>query len=544
MYYELTPASQRVLAQAARWWFSDSAERFSAPALLLGLLAESECRAALLLEAHGISEDTVREHWPTLQPHAPDTWAAEPWLTPAGQLVPELVTSGAAISLAAASERLQQHLRPLQLATEHLLLGLAAAQHPAAAWLRERGFDAAELEAQILQPYGVTAPVDFSDVRSDAQPPELTSPPSLPGSPESQTLLADPPQASSASSSRMALVRILDAAANRAHEGLRVLEDYVRFALDDRHLTDQFKQLRHELTAALAGLSLAERLAARETQADVGTELSTAAEYQRADTVQVLAANFSRLQESLRSLEEYGKVVDRNLAVRCERIRYRVYTLQRALEHTRRSVERLATARVYVLIDGGESAAAFEATVSQLLAAGVDVVQLRDKRLDDRQLLQRARRLRERTREAGTLLIVNDRPDLAILSAADGVHVGQEELSVKDVRALVGPAMLIGVSTHSLPQARQAVLEGADYLGVGPVFPSATKSFAEYPGLAFVQEVAQEIRLPAFAIGGITAENLPAVAAAGLRRVAVSGVLTSATDPTAVVRQMRAVLER
>ena len=108
---------------------------------------------------------------------------------------------------------------------------------------------------------------------------------------------------------------------------------------------------------------------------------------------------------------------------------------------------------------------------------------------------------------------MNDRPDLAVLAGADGVHVGQEELSVKDARRIVGPSALVGVSTHSIQQARAAVLDGANYIGVGPTFPSGTKTFAAFTGVELLQAVQAEIRLPAFAIGGVTAANLPQVLA-------------------------------
>ena len=139
--------------------------------------------------------------------------------------------------------------------------------------------------------------------------------------------------------------------------------------------------------------------------------------------------------------------------------------------------------------------------------------------------------MRQLTAGTSTLLIINDRPDLAALVAADGVHLGQEDLSVHDARAIVGPAALVGVSTHSLEQARQAVLDGANYLGVGPTFPSTTKSFAAFTGLELLRAVGQEIRLPSFAIGGITPANLPDVQAAGFSRVAVSGAIAAAADP-------------
>ena len=177
-----------------------------------------------------------------------------------------------------------------------------------------------------------------------------------------------------------------------------------------------------------------------------------------------------------------------------------------------------------------------------LVVAGGVVLQLRDKWLDDRRLYERARLLRQITRNGNTLFIMNDRPDLAALTHADGVHVGQEELTVKDARAIVGPAALLGVSTHSIEQARQAVLDGANYLGVGPVFPSETKDFDEFPGVELLRAVADEIRLPAFAIGGITRANLPEVLATGFRRVAASSAVTAAADPPAAARQLLAGL--
>src|SRR3712207_5176281 len=131
------------------------------------------------------------------------------------------------------------------------------------------------------------------------------------------------------------------------------------------------------------------------------------------------------------------------------------------------------------------------------------MVQLREKSLSDRELLERARQVRRWTRETGTLFIVNDRPDIARLAEADGVHLGQEELPVKEARRLLGPEALVGVSTHDLEQVGQALRDGASYVGVGPTFPSQTKPFPDFPGLEFVRQAAAETSLPAFVIGGV-----------------------------------------
>jgi thiamine-phosphate pyrophosphorylase len=337
------------------------------------------------------------------------------------------------------------------------------------------------------------------------------------------------------------IFRILDANANRAAEGLRVVEEYLRFALGDRHLTESCKQLRHELAGVLQQIPELALMQARDVGSDVGTAISTAEEFQRGTPRDIFAANQKRVEQSLRCLEEYSKPLDSAIAARVEQLRYRAYTLARAVVTTERSCERLADSRLYVLIDAGPDEDTLTRLVPKLVAAGVHLLQLRDKRLTDRELLERARQVRALTRGTSTLFIMNDRPDLAALTDADGVHVGQEELRVHDVRAIVGTNRLIGVSTHSIEQARAAVLDGADYLGCGPVFPSETKSFDQFPGIAFLRQVAAEISLPAFAIGGVSLDTMPQVIEAGFSRVAVAGAVANAADPENVVRQ---VLER
>jgi thiamine-phosphate pyrophosphorylase len=342
-------------------------------------------------------------------------------------------------------------------------------------------------------------------------------------------------------------LRIIDAALNRAGEGLRVVEDYVRFVLDDPFLTRQTKALRHELGEAAAAIPAANRHAARDTFADVGTQIATDSEGRRGDASDVCAASLKRSEQALRSLEEYGKLVDNiinaEFAARCEEIRYRLYTLEKAIDVGRLSRERLEGVRLCVLVDGRDSAAEFEWLVRQLVEAGVGMLQLRDKHLDDRELVARARQLVALTRRTRSLAIINDRADVAAIVGADGVHLGQEDLSVKDARTIVGVRMLVGVSTHNLGQARSAVLDGANYLGVGPTFPSQTKAFDDFAGLDYLREVTAEIRLPAFAIGGISADNLPEVLTTGISRVAVGAAVTEADEPGVAVCRLLVMLE-
>jgi thiamine-phosphate pyrophosphorylase len=337
---------------------------------------------------------------------------------------------------------------------------------------------------------------------------------------------------------------MIDAAVNRAGEGLRVVEDYARFVLDDPHLTRLAKALRHNFATAAAMIAARDRHSARDTQSDVGTVISTASELRRADTWAVCVASLKRAQQSLRSLEEYGKLSDVKFADEIKLIRYRLYTLEKAIDVERTSLERLEGVRLCVLVDGRSSVEEFEKLVTALVNAGVGMIQLRDKRLSDRELTARARWLRVLIRDRPTLAIINDRPDIAAATHIDGVHLGQQDMTVKDARTIVGTHMLVGVSTHNLEQARAAALEGASYLGAGPTFPSKTKSFDQFAGLEFLRAVSAEIRLPTFAIGGINAENLGGVLAAGVSRVAIGTGVTEAADPGKTVLMFAETLKR
>ncbi|HEX8202202.1 MAG TPA: thiamine phosphate synthase, partial [Isosphaeraceae bacterium] len=339
------------------------------------------------------------------------------------------------------------------------------------------------------------------------------------------------------------LARILDASANRAREGLRVVEDYARFALDDPMLTRRLKDVRHRLAAALGGLDPELLLSARDTPGDVGTHIMTATERVRENPRALLSANFKRAAEALRSLEEYSKLVDEWLSGRFEVHRYDVYTLEKLTLAALRARGTLSEARLYVLVGGLPTLGDLTWIVGEALAGGADVIQLREKGRPDREVLRRAQTVRELTAQARARFILNDRPDLAVLAGADGVHLGQDDVPARAARRVVGPNALVGVSTHDRAQLDAALLEEATYLGVGPVFPSPTKPFADLAGLDFVRQAAEATTRPWFAIGGITAENLPAVLEAGATRVAVGSAVVGAERPRVAAAALRARLD-
>jgi thiamine-phosphate diphosphorylase len=188
---------------------------------------------------------------------------------------------------------------------------------------------------------------------------------------------------------------------------------------------------------------------------------------------------------------------------------------------------------IYLVADPGTlPGPALPAAVAAALDAGVRLVQHRRKGALTRAAVAEARALKALCARRGALLIVNDRADLAALAGADGVHVGQDDLPVAEVRAVLGPHAWVGVSCHSIGEARAAARDGADYLGFGNVFGTRTKADAGPPrGVEALAEVCRAVALPVFAIGGIAADAVPRVRAAGAAGAAVISAVLGAPDP-------------
>jgi len=195
--------------------------------------------------------------------------------------------------------------------------------------------------------------------------------------------------------------------------------------------------------------------------------------------------------------------------------------------------ERLAAARLYFI---GDASAPVEAA----LRGGIDLFQLRDKQLDEDELLQVALAQRELCHAHGALFIVNDHPGVAAAADADGVHVGQDDMPVDEARAIVGPDRLVGLSTHT-PQQIDAA-GGVDLIGVGPVHATPTKAGRPAVGLELVRYAAANARVPWFAIGGLDETTLPAAVEAGARRASVVRAIAEARDPERAARTLKAMV--
>jgi thiamine-phosphate pyrophosphorylase len=215
---------------------------------------------------------------------------------------------------------------------------------------------------------------------------------------------------------------------------------------------------------------------------------------------------------------------------------------------------RLAAARLYLVCSATSDSSApggrdLPALLRAAIAGGVEVVQLREKHLADEELAARAGAAQALCKELGALLIVNDCPLVAREAGADGVHVGQEDMPVAEARRLVGPDMLIGLSTHTRAEIDAATARtpdgsaGVDYIGVGPVHETPTKPGRPAVGLALVRYAAANASVPFFAIGGLHAGNLSQAIAAGASRVVVLRAIADAEEPERAARALRGLLD-
>jgi len=180
--------------------------------------------------------------------------------------------------------------------------------------------------------------------------------------------------------------------------------------------------------------------------------------------------------------------------------------------------------------------------VRHMLEADIKVIQYREKDKDAGVMLEECRAIRELTRKAGCCFIVNDHVDIALLCEADGVHVGQEDLPLADVRKLLGKERIIGVSTHSWSEAEAAIRGGADYIGVGPIFATATKATTPPVGFAYLEEAAKKATIPTVTIGGVNEKTLPEVIRRGALCCGIVSAITLAPDIPAKVRELRAIM--
>ena len=333
--------------------------------------------------------------------------------------------------------------------------------------------------------------------------------------------------------------RIVDANLNRASEAVRVIEDIARFHITGKTLSAEVKSLRHSIRQVPAGLGIdvQELFEARDPDDDV---LRAQARRERDGLIEAASSNFKRLQEALRVLEEVTSGSSEDLPD----LRFKAYSLEKRVCRllSGRSPKTLGGPCLCVIVTRQmlDDPLSF---VKEAVSAGAGMIQLREKSLPGRDFEEYAAAVHDITSASGSLLIINDRADIASAVRAEGVHVGQEDIDPREARRIVGEDRIVGVSTHSADEVGSACDGEADYVGFGPVFDTQTKK-RPAAGLEALKEAIELSNVPVYAIGGISPENIGSVAETGARCAAVCGSAAKADEPGAAVRSMFEALGR
>ncbi|MDG1898019.1 MAG: thiamine phosphate synthase [Fuerstiella sp.] len=560
-YRPVTPSCERILQRFSTWTLGQGDETPTPRHLVAALLAEESLGGQRLTDLGIGLPDVLSNTDEHLLP------------TPGQQMLPSLGGefaappdfNGKALSSVwcrPVLERAFAIARRLhgthEVSSEHLLQAMVELDGPVNALLASVGVDTATLLEHLQGPgrpeeSPLALDVDF-ELHPDLPPMPLpeadfNSKALCPGQPVCSALPADDVP--------FRVLTVVDANLNRAREGLRVLEDFARFVCRDKDVTSRLKHLRHSLVTCEKELrnDVSDLLSHRNTAADAGTEITTTGESSRQSLADVVVANARRIQESLRSLEEFGKLISPSFAAQIKQLRYESYNLEQRLtpdgtDDSREAVElryqrtaRLESAQLYVLVSEANCHLNWRDVVEKSLLGGADVVQLREKSLSPDEIVHRARWVAAACRSHDALFILNDSCDAAVAACADGVHIGQQDGTVAEARQLLAPSMLLGVSTHNKSQLVRACSQEIDYLGVGPVFRSDTKSFDTFPGTEYIAQAAEFADRPWFAIGGIDAANLDVAQKSGAQRIAVSNAVIGSADPEQAARQLKQRLQ-
>ncbi len=321
--------------------------------------------------------------------------------------------------------------------------------------------------------------------------------------------------------------QIIDANLDRAREGLRVLEDWARFGLGSEELVIKIKNYRQ----ILGKHHLEIYKSSRNYIEDKCKGLSHIEQSKRKSPETIISSNSARVQEALRVIEEFSRSHNNNLSKIASEIRYEIYTLEIQLLNfniRKRAKLILSENNLYSITDRKEN---LLEVIEKILLGGVKIIQHRFKEGNDKKQLEEAIKIKHLCEKYNSLFIVNDRVDIALASNADGIHLGQDDMDIITARKLLGSSKIIGISANNLTDIANAMKNECDYIGIGPVFKTTSKSDKAPLGLDKIRSLTKDIKIPWFAIGGINKANISSVKKYGIGKVAIISGLLNTEDP-------------
>ncbi|KGF99773.1 MULTISPECIES: thiamine phosphate synthase [Prochlorococcus] len=323
------------------------------------------------------------------------------------------------------------------------------------------------------------------------------------------------------------IFQIIDANLDRAREGLRVLEDWSRFGLGENNFVTKIKNFRQ----ILGKNHLEIYKQSRNYNEDKCKGLTHQEQLKRKAPKQIISSNAGRVQEALRVIEEFSRLHNHELSKIASEIRYEIYNLEidlLNLSKRKKSDEILYKTHLYVITDQKKNLLRI---IEDILIAGVKIIQYRFKTGTDKDNLEEAIQIKNLCEKYNSLFIINDRVDIAIASNADGVHLGQEDLDLKTARKLLGYSKIIGISANNENDISNALKEGCDYIGIGPVFETSTKKNKKPLGIEKIKTLTKDLNIPWFAIGGVTTNNISFLKSHGFKKVALVSQIMNSEDP-------------
>ena len=336
------------------------------------------------------------------------------------------------------------------------------------------------------------------------------------------------------------IYRIIDANINRASEALRVLEDWARLANNNQSISEKLKKIRHNINNSFSLFT--NLILSRESENDIGRNIENNSK--RTTIKDIIKANCKRAEEAMRVLSEYGQLLNIDIK-QIEQDRYEIYTTEKELIKTERLI-RLHNAQLYLVASGKGAPTgrlnknALLSTIEKSIGGGIDIIQLREKNKSEKEIITLGKEIKNLVKNTEVLFIVNDRVDIALACEADGVHLGQDDLPVNEARKITPDGFIIGLSTHCIEQGKSGLTSGADYLGVGPVFPTPTKPDYKAAGLEYVTWVCKNLNtIPWFAIGGIDITNIDKVIQSGASKIAVVRAIMEADSPEEITTLLK-----
>lgn len=320
----------------------------------------------------------------------------------------------------------------------------------------------------------------------------------------------------------MSWERIADVNLNRLDESLKFIEDFIRFLLEDKTLLIQIRRIRGKYLDVRKNLSLFDIITFRESKSDLGRTAGFDMLSKRPPNDSIIAS-LTRAKESSRIMEEVTKSIYPKTSSKMKSIRFQIYDLEKSIIEC---LKRIFNPKIYAIIDERYLPMYRVNDMIEILEDnGATMIQLRMVRASDKKFYNYAMQVKKAKRKKEIKFIINNRIDIALACRADGVHLGQSDLSAKTARRILGRSYVIGISAHSTNEARKAAAEGADYIGVGSVYRTNTKSDARVCGLQLLKSICRKTTIPVVGIGGITDKNYKSVLKSGAAGIAVSSYL-------------------